>query len=268
MTERNCTIEGCDKAYRARGLCATHYNQTHQPNRHAKVTVPCDYCGELCEKSPTSRYATRFCSERCRDLTCKGQTRQRHAMMWQGRTAHQDRQVLIASQEWRRAVHRELVRSVRSARQADIAAQMAPRPCGDCGVIYQPGTTVQILCSLRCSRRVGRRARHAREKGASGTFTWIEVMRLFLLFDRRCAYCEQPIDGQPDPEHVVPLSKGGSNSITNILPACRSCNGDKRDLPLSEWNADRARRGLPPRITSWAPEDQRVWHLTSISSAA
>jgi 5-methylcytosine-specific restriction endonuclease McrA len=105
--------------------------------------------------------------------------------------------------------------------------------------------------------------RRGRQYGSPSSFTLVEVMRVFALFGRRCAYCEQPITGRlPDPDHVVPLSRGGSNSITNILPSCHLCNSDKRDLLLAEWNDDRARRGLPPRIVDWPATDVRVAHLT------
>lgn len=43
----------------------------------------------------------------------------------------------------------------------------------------------------------------------------------------RCAYC-----GKRRPltmDHVIPLSKGGPHTASNIVPACRSCNCSKRD---------------------------------------
>ena len=151
-------------------------------------------------------------------------------------------------------------------RLAEVEQLMRPRPCEDCGDVYTPGTTVQRYCSARCLRRVARRERKAREHGAQGSFTWTQVIGLFLLFDRCCAYCDEPIDGQPDPDHVVPLAKRGHNGISNILPACRDCNCDKRDLLIGDWNADRERRGLPLRITTWDPLDPRYLHLTSSTS--
>ena len=94
-------------------------------------------------------------------------------------------------------------------------------------------------CSKRCARSRSKHDRKAREHGAAGTFTLAELVRLWLAFDKCCAYCEQPTAGLPGPDHVVPLSRGGSNSITNILPSCRQCNTDKNDMTLDEWPADR-----------------------------
>ncbi|WP_232338870.1 hypothetical protein [Agromyces aureus] len=34
--------------------------------------------------------------------------------------------------------------------------------------------------------------------------------------------------------------------MTNLVAACRTCNSDKNDMTLNEWQTDRARRGLMP----------------------
>lgn len=39
----------------------------------------------------------------------------------------------------------------------------------------------------------------------------------------KCAYCGQEGEGLT-PDHVVPLSRGGANSLSNIVPACGPCN--------------------------------------------
>jgi HNH endonuclease len=65
--------------------------------------------------------------------------------------------------------------------------------------------------------------------------------RLLIRHDGRCAYCKQPPpDGERlTMEHVVPLSRGGSHSEGNILPACGTCNTTKNDKLLIEWRAGR-----------------------------
>jgi hypothetical protein len=148
----------------------------------------------------------------------------------------------------------------------------APRPqvprlrrCADCEAEYISPSPDALYCSARCKARAKKRRRIAKQHAAPGTFTWAEVMHLFLLFDKRCAYCRQPVEGQPDPDHVLALSRGGSNSLANILPSCHLCNSDKSNLTLVEWAERRARTGKPPVCTTWFSGDKRYQHL-SISS--
>ena len=57
---------------------------------------------------------------------------------------------------------------------------------------------------------------------------------------RECAYC-----GSTDAlswDHLVPSSKGGPNTISNQVPACRGCNSSKGDRDVLEWY--RTRKGV------------------------
>lgn len=40
-----------------------------------------------------------------------------------------------------------------------------------------------------------------------------------------CVYCGSA--GPLEPDHVIPVTRGGSNGIGNIVPSCRRCNGAK-----------------------------------------
>ena len=64
-----------------------------------------------------------------------------------------------------------------------------------------------------------------RKKGASGTHTLEEWKSLITSFGGVCANCSSP--GQLEADHIIPLSKGGTNHIWNIQPLCRSCNARK-----------------------------------------
>lgn len=53
-----------------------------------------------------------------------------------------------------------------------------------------------------------------------------------LQFRHRCAYCGRS-DLKLTQDHVVPVSKGGLHTLTNVVPACGSCNSRKNaGLPL------------------------------------
>jgi len=47
-----------------------------------------------------------------------------------------------------------------------------------------------------------------------------------------CAYCPAFAEHM---DHVMPLSKGGTDTESNMLPACASCNLSKGAKTLAEW---------------------------------
>lgn len=51
---------------------------------------------------------------------------------------------------------------------------------------------------------------------------WQEIKRQHF---NRCHYCFR--EAVLERDHVVPLSKGGSHTAMNIVPACRKCNNNK-----------------------------------------
>ena len=139
------------------------------------------------------------------------------------------------------------------------------RECESCGEEFMQSTSRQIFCAYRCKRRAIGQRRKVREAGSYGHWRWSDFMRIAARFDYCCAYCgDKP--GQLDPDHVIPLAKGGPNTTSNLLPACQRCNGQKTDMLLHDWAAYRTARGLPPLRTSWDENDPRYFHLTALRS--
>ena len=68
--------------------------------------------------------------------------------------------------------------------------------------------------------------RRSRELNAAGSFTAQEWISLCEHFNHVCLCCGESKLLSAD--HIVPLSKGGSNFISNIQPLCRSCNSKKK----------------------------------------
>jgi 5-methylcytosine-specific restriction endonuclease McrA len=246
---RTCSNDGCERPLRARGLCSTHYNQAHQPNRHPKVTGLCDYCGAEWQKVASNRFGARFCSFICRDL-------------WRIETGNNPK----PSQPWRGgrpAAQRCELPPDHPARWCGRSSPVVFGECVWCGVLMSRGRDGdRDYCTERCSVRAKKERRRGREAQVFGWWTWSDFMRMARGFGYHCAYCGCKPE-RLNPDHVVPLSKGGANTIANILPTCMPCNSDKRDLSLTEWAADRQRRHLEPRCTSWEVGDSRFYHLTS-----
>lgn len=88
------------------------------------------------------------------------------------------------------------------------------------------------------STKVSRARRRVRE--STGTITERDWSRLVARYESRCAYCGKKCKVTLD--HVVPLSRGGANTIGNALPACKSCNSSKHSKFISEWKHTKAAR--------------------------
>ncbi len=61
--------------------------------------------------------------------------------------------------------------------------------------------------------------------------------RVALKTGKRCFYCGADlIEGKFTVDHVIPKSKGGHKShLSNLVPACRSCNEAKKDMDLEDF---------------------------------
>ena len=55
---------------------------------------------------------------------------------------------------------------------------------------------------------------------------------IFSKTKGRCSYCGAKAE---EIDHIVPKSKGGTNSTYNLAPACRACNEKKSNLSLKEF---------------------------------
>lgn len=89
--------------------------------------------------------------------------------------------------------------------------------------------------------------RRAAKQASSGQYTAVEWQALCRWFDQRCVACGTATSLTVD--HVLPLSKGGSNGIENIQPLCSSCNSRKKD----RWIDYRSPEQLTAFLRSLAP---------------
>jgi len=77
--------------------------------------------------------------------------------------------------------------------------------------------------------------RQARLANAEGTHTAEDINMLYEKQCGKCAYCGVPVGSIYDVDHVIPISRGGSNYPDNLAIACPLCNRSKGSKLLSEW---------------------------------
>jgi 5-methylcytosine-specific restriction endonuclease McrA len=151
------------------------------------------------------------------------------------RAANPERQ-RAAKLRWE-AAHPDKVRAWRAAnyvahreeRRAYAAAEHAANP------EKRRAYNREYNLTHRAQRATIENARRARKAGNGGSHTLQEWKEKLELFAYCCVYC-----GESKPltvDHKIPLSRGGTDDIMNIVPACRNCNSKKRHRTTQEYLA-------------------------------
>lgn len=78
------------------------------------------------------------------------------------------------------------------------------------------------------SRRMSQAKRRAQKKNSWGDFNGDDWGFILDKYGRKCLACGETAGLQPD--HIIPLSKGGIHHRSNIQPLCGLCNRKKQAL--------------------------------------
>jgi 5-methylcytosine-specific restriction endonuclease McrA len=91
----------------------------------------------------------------------------------------------------------------------------------------------------------------ARKRNATGRYTAREFRALCDESSWQCSYCATVLDiVTVQADHIIPLSRGGSNGIENIAVSCASCNCRKHNTPLPLWLSRTGRTAFGPNLLS------------------
>lgn len=230
-----CEVDHCNVAPLAKNLCRRHYTAARRPPRKEQPPRPVIACAiDECTKAAKVRgwcgahyqrwrrfghpafhppAPERVCSVRdCRAVP--------NARGWC--SAHYYRWMTYGDP----LVSRNAPRRLLKERQP-----FPPRPCIVCGRSFDPGfSAARKYCGKLC-KPSGRIA------GSVNKRTWVE--RLGAEDGWSCWLCDSSIDPAlywPDPragsvDHVVPVTRGGTDERSNLRLAHLHCNTARRDKP-------------------------------------
>lgn len=184
------------------------------------------------EKPATSEYFTRRkdskdkLAYRCR--ACDAQ----HAREWNVKNrAHKT----ALQRAWRDAHPGYVAKKSKEARKAHPEAHRAYR------ALYKPKAIENMRTYRRANpQRFATMARisRARKHGAVGSHTAEDIQVIYESQQGCCYYCKEPVGTKYHVDHVVPLSRGGSNDPSNLVIACPTCNQSKADKLPHEWRQE------------------------------
>lgn len=78
--------------------------------------------------------------------------------------------------------------------------------------------------------------RRAAKYASETHFTMEDIRDLWAVYEGKCAYCRRSLNYHKwHVEHVIPLSRGGSDGPENLVLACERCNLNKGAKTPEEW---------------------------------
>lgn len=90
-------------------------------------------------------------------------------------------------------------------------------------------------------QRIGQKTRRARKLNAEGKYTADDVKKQYDRQRGKCYWCDKKVGDSYHIDHVIPLSRGGDNTPSNIVIACQPCNQSKSDKLPHEWHGSGGR---------------------------
>lgn len=150
-------------------------------------------------------------------------------------TKRRERGYFKAYNQKNKAQHREYHKEYYQKNKERITARIAK---------YEEANKEKLTASRKAWRtpekqRIANHKRKARRLAALGSHTESELMELLQKQNNCCAnpYCNTLLLGgfRKTIDHIVPISRGGSNDIKNLQWLCRHCNTSKGIKSMDEW---------------------------------
>jgi len=187
-----------------------------------------DLRARICSERKAYREATgyKYCKEynsrpdvRARSIEYKKQRRIRL-----GGLSKEDRQTEFAIRKLRRHLERLKIPTV-----ADLVSAEQER--------YDQKQKQKLGLILYDRQKAKLRKAIEKDCAHFGNISRSQMKKRWSDFDFSFAYCgHKPANpAELEVEHVVPISKRGPHTLSNIVPACKACNASKRSHDMVKW---------------------------------
>lgn len=184
----------------------------HDVPGHGSVVLCCALCGQSFRRFPSSakRSARCYCSTQCQRADRTGER----------------------NPKWRGGIPKYVCASCgcefgrylgNRGRQGD--GKYCSVECLHLGITINRDPETKRLMLRDYGRR--REAIERASRTLFGHHTLDEWLQLLAAYKGRCAHCKSKQHIERD--HIIPLSKGGNDLISNIQPLCRHCNRSKNN---------------------------------------
>lgn len=244
----SCKVDGCKEKHSSKGYCSIHYKRWKRNGNPTKIIVNRNHDGD-CKYNGCNNeyYAKGYCVKHYGRLLAHGDPSKVISRKIVGKCKIDDCENSIYVQGYCVTHYQRFMNygdPLKTYVNVDHNGKCSVEGCEEkyyaknrCLKHHSMWYKKEYLKTER-GREVNRmscqRRRARKNKSPFNDFTTDQWEACLDAFDNTCAYCGKNTEVL-EQEHVIPISRGGSNTKTNIIPSCGSCNYSKGAKTMFEW---------------------------------